>query len=577
MRFGTTLRAGAVASALVLIASVVFGAGLTLLRAEAASQLGVDVSSWQGSSIDWQAAAGSGVSFAYIRAAEGSGYVDTAFRANWYRATAAGVIPGAYLYFHAAQDPVGQAYLLLQQLRGVKFTQGDLLPAIDVEVTDNQPASTIVTNLQIFVNTMVAATEAYPVIYTSPAWWDGHVGSPALIADPLWVANWGVSRPSLPAHGWGGNGWQVWQYSNKGSIPGIPGAVDLDRGGSGSLPLYGTAGLVPQQARVALSANNLADQGGDMDVVWRGTDSRLWTIGYRNYRWAMQATPISAANVVADPTVVSTGPKKLDAFWRGTDGNLWHVAYTGGWYGSGAWAAPESLGQGPLQSAPHAVAGAGGAVNVFWKNAGGGLSYLNRTGSGSPAVAVAGATLGGDPYPVAVGSGSIDIFWRDPGGNLWVDQLQSWGSGSPRQLGAGSLASDPTPVSAGDGNADVFWRGADSALWHLGLVGSSAGAAQVVATQPILGRPSAVEPTPGTITLVLQRSDAKLAAVLALPAIGWVGPELLGDGPVGSDPSSLASGPAINVFWRGQDGGLWASAACPGCAPAPLPSVSPLS
>ena len=90
-----------------------------------------------------------------------------------------------------------------------------------------------------------------------------------------------------------------------------------------------------------------------------------------------------------------------------------------------------------------------------------------------------------------------------------------------------------------------------------------------------LGRPSAVEPTPG-ITLVLPRSDAKLAAVLALPAIGWVGPELLGDGPAGSDPSSLASGPAINVFWRGQDGGLWSSAACPGCAPPPPSPIAQL-
>ena len=136
----------------------------------------MDVSSWQGSKIDWQAVAGSGVSFAYIRAAEGSGHVDGDFRANWYRATAAGVTPGAYLYFHPSDDPDAQANLLLRELRDVSFTQGDLLPAIDVEVTDGQSPSTIVARLQTLVNRMVSATAAYPVIYTSPSWWDGHVG-----------------------------------------------------------------------------------------------------------------------------------------------------------------------------------------------------------------------------------------------------------------------------------------------------------------------------------------------------------------------------------------------------------------
>jgi lysozyme len=51
---------------------------------------GVDVSHHQGP-IDWRALAGSGVRFAYIKATEGSDYVDPAFAANWTEAARAGV------------------------------------------------------------------------------------------------------------------------------------------------------------------------------------------------------------------------------------------------------------------------------------------------------------------------------------------------------------------------------------------------------------------------------------------------------------------------------------------------------
>jgi len=42
---------------------------------------------------------------------------------------------------------------------------------------------------------------------------------------PLWVANYGVSKPKLPAS------WEryvIWQYSEAGSVPGIKKTVDLN-------------------------------------------------------------------------------------------------------------------------------------------------------------------------------------------------------------------------------------------------------------------------------------------------------------------------------------------------------------
>ena len=46
----------------------------------------------------------------------------------------------------------------------------------------------------------------------------------------LWIAHWTTSaEPSVPAGGWGGNGWTFWQYTSDGSVPGIGGRVDLNR------------------------------------------------------------------------------------------------------------------------------------------------------------------------------------------------------------------------------------------------------------------------------------------------------------------------------------------------------------
>jgi GH25 family lysozyme M1 (1,4-beta-N-acetylmuramidase) len=43
----------------------------------------------------------------------------------------------------------------------------------------------------------------------------------------LWIANYGVSSPSIPAP-WASSGYAFWQYSSTGSVPGITGNCDLD-------------------------------------------------------------------------------------------------------------------------------------------------------------------------------------------------------------------------------------------------------------------------------------------------------------------------------------------------------------
>ena len=71
------------------------------------------------------------------------------------------------------------------------------------------------------------------MIYTSPSFWHTYLNNTATFASQgyavLWIAHWGVDKPSVPASNWAGHGWTFWQYDDCGKVPGIGGCVDVDR------------------------------------------------------------------------------------------------------------------------------------------------------------------------------------------------------------------------------------------------------------------------------------------------------------------------------------------------------------
>ena len=77
-------------------------------------------------------------------------------------------------------------------------------------------------------------------IYTNPNFWQTSMGDTTAFAQAgytvLWIANWGVKQPSVPASNWDGKSWSFWQYSSCGGVPGVSGCVDLDRYHGSSLP-----------------------------------------------------------------------------------------------------------------------------------------------------------------------------------------------------------------------------------------------------------------------------------------------------------------------------------------------------
>ncbi|MCS6798188.1 MAG: hypothetical protein NZ898_06625 [Myxococcota bacterium] len=204
---------------------------------------GIDVSHWQGR-IDWDAVAGAGIRFAFIRVSDGTGTMDREFHRNWPEARRVGIVRGVYQFFRPNQDPIAQADLLLDRIGTLE--PDDMSPVIDVEVTGDRTASQIVAAMRAWIDRVEAATRRRVIIYTAPYFWRTSVGnSDAFASNPLWIANWGVRCPDVPEP-W--SDWAFWQTSDSGRVAGISGNVDTNEfdGTPERLRGFGTVGCTPR-------------------------------------------------------------------------------------------------------------------------------------------------------------------------------------------------------------------------------------------------------------------------------------------------------------------------------------------
>jgi GH25 family lysozyme M1 (1,4-beta-N-acetylmuramidase) len=237
------------------VAIVVAGSlALTIAPAQADAgrrAVGIDVSRFQ-RTIDWPSVAGAGVRFAFVQASRGSGAdckvkpqecgPDPYFAVNRVAAKTAGIRVGAYHRGFASggtpeaarADALAEAEVFLAAVGALE--SGELVPVIDVETPfTGMTATTLRTWVRVWVKRVNQRLGRKPMIYTSATSW-AHTGNTAEFAKakyPLWVAHWGVSRPSVPARNWAGRGYSVWQYTSSGHVSGISGRVDMNRLGTG--------------------------------------------------------------------------------------------------------------------------------------------------------------------------------------------------------------------------------------------------------------------------------------------------------------------------------------------------------
>ena len=190
---------------------------------------GVDVSSHQ-EEIDWEQVAGAGMEFAMIRigyrgTSEGQVHTDAMAEQNLQQARQAGLQVGAYFFSQAVTEAEAaeEAALCIRFLENQTL---DLPVVFDWEYVDRDARTaaadgeTVMACARTFCDALEAA--GYPaMIYFNLDLSRNYLDLEQLSDLPFWLAQYGDGLDWPYAV-------EMWQYSDRGSVPGISGHVDLN-------------------------------------------------------------------------------------------------------------------------------------------------------------------------------------------------------------------------------------------------------------------------------------------------------------------------------------------------------------
>lgn len=270
---------------------------------------GIDVSYAQGK-IDWEKVKKDNIEFAFIRIGYGReiSQKDAEFEYNYNEAKAVGIPIGGYYYSYAItiDRAKEEAKVCLQMMEDKKF---DLPIAYDIEES-SQYALTPQELYRIyyaFAEEMITAGHRC-MLYTNLNWMKNKWSKTNLLSDniKIWMAQYNSTMDYANK-----DAIHIWQYSNKGVINGIVGAVDMNNC------------LIPLE--------NLLEEQIELQDKWIEQNGKYW---YRH----------------SDATYTINDWEKIDDKWYYFDSNGWMkvgwIKDEGEWYylkSDGSMASNESL------------------------------------------------------------------------------------------------------------------------------------------------------------------------------------------------------------------------------------------
>lgn len=193
------------------------------------SRAGVDVSTYQ-KKINWKKVYKAGIRFAMIRVGysgrqTGRIHKDKRFEENIKGAVDAGLDTGVYFFSQAKtkKEAAKEARFVLRQIKGKNITYPVAFDMEDTGGHDRHEDISAETRTDIAdVFCQIISNNGYePMIYAYPDWVYNKVDYTQLTRYDMWLAHY-TKRSSYPFH------YRIWQYSNKGKIPGIKARTDLD-------------------------------------------------------------------------------------------------------------------------------------------------------------------------------------------------------------------------------------------------------------------------------------------------------------------------------------------------------------
>lgn len=198
---------------------------------------GVDVSAYQGD-IDWDVLSAQGIDFAYIKATEGSSFVDPCFAQNQQRAAETPLRTGAYHFFSFESSGDTQADNFIAQ---VPKWEGMLPPAVDVEFYGAfrqapLPTEQVQAQLDIMLTRLEQHYGVRPILYATQSAYTRYLAD--YDGYDIWIRNV-FTRPQL-----GARRWAFWQYTDHARLQGYDGEerfIDMNvfNGSRAEFEVYG--------------------------------------------------------------------------------------------------------------------------------------------------------------------------------------------------------------------------------------------------------------------------------------------------------------------------------------------------
>lgn len=324
--------------------------------------VGIDVSYWQGTGLDWAAIKAGGITFAYTRASEGTGYTDSTLAINMSHAKTAGVYIGAYHYADynintGAAGAIAEANHFWAAAKNyIKYGGYYLMPALDMEASTTGYTKTTLSQWAVtWCETVVSNAAAVgvtvtPVIYCSQSYAGNYFNSTVAKYIP-WIAVWPTTpdpQSGSPSSFGPWSTWTLWQYSSSTTVPNHTGRVDGDSfngtaatlltklviGGAGNgatIVSSSVPGTVVTGATFTATIT-LQNSGG---TAWTNTGATPYKLGSQspanNTTWGLSRVALPSSPVAAGQnatfTFTATAPTNLGTYafaWQMTqDGVVW--------------------------------------------------------------------------------------------------------------------------------------------------------------------------------------------------------------------------------------------------------------
>lgn len=183
---------------------------------------GFDVSEYQGD-IKWDSVKYIEdvfpLSFVFIRATAGKDKVDKLFEKNWHNAKKNKLIRGAYHYYRSHENSLEQAEFFI---KAVKLKKGDLPPVLDIEeLPKKQSMDSLKVGLQRWLDRVEKHYGEKPIIYSGDHYYRTFIKK-EFSSYTNWIANYNFFIEDIK------DDWLFWQFTEKATIKGIRGKVDMN-------------------------------------------------------------------------------------------------------------------------------------------------------------------------------------------------------------------------------------------------------------------------------------------------------------------------------------------------------------